>query len=341
MSLTDAPPTTDLAARVPAEALVDALRRLRSPVADAAAAIDRVRRLRPHADGLPRPGVGRTDERWAVLVEAGAGDLSVARLLEGHLDARAILDEADVEAPDAVLGVWAADPPHGRVEARRSPDGTWRLRGAKRFCSGASVVDAALVTAHAPDGYRLFLVDAGGWRADGSWVPAGMAASDTVDAVLEDAPAEPVGPPRWYLDRPGFAHGGVGVAAVWHGAAGGTRDAVRERLDADDDPVRLAALGAIEVEVGVVGALLAATARDIDADPGADHRELAHRIRAAAARAADRVLDLARDSVGAGLALGDPLHVRRAADLPVYLVQHHGTRDLAALGRIVSGGGRG
>ncbi|HUY52367.1 MAG TPA: hypothetical protein VMV92_42790 [Streptosporangiaceae bacterium] len=40
-----------------------------------------------------------------------------------------------------------------------------------------------------------------------------MAGSDTLDVDFDDIPAEPVG----YLERPGFAHGGVGVAACWYG----------------------------------------------------------------------------------------------------------------------------
>ncbi len=125
--------------------------RLTDDVADAGAI---VRSLLPRLTGVPLPAEGQTAARWAVLAEAGAGDLSVARLFEGHLDAVAILAEAGVDAPsDALLGVWAAEPSGGRVEAHLGSTG-WELHGVKRFCSGVEVADAALITAHAPDGYR-------------------------------------------------------------------------------------------------------------------------------------------------------------------------------------------
>lgn len=77
---------------------------------------------------LPLPGGGSTWARFGGLAELAAVDLSVARLAEGHADATAILAEAGAPAPDGLLGVWAADPPGGRVEAARDGPG-WRLGG--------------------------------------------------------------------------------------------------------------------------------------------------------------------------------------------------------------------
>src|ERR1700690_4308907 len=64
---------------------------------------------------LPRPGGGRTRERWAALADLAEEDLSLARLAEGHADALAILAElgaADLGAASAPAesrwGVWAA-----------------------------------------------------------------------------------------------------------------------------------------------------------------------------------------------------------------------------------------
>ena len=39
-----------------------------------------------------------------------------------------------------------------------------------------------------------------------------MAASDTLDVEFTNIPAQPVGEPGRYMDRPGFAHGGALVA---------------------------------------------------------------------------------------------------------------------------------
>src|SRR5690349_8716623 len=59
---------------------------------------------------LPYPGSGETRRRFAALELLGSFDLSLARLAEGHLDARAILEEASHDAPEGTLGVWAAGP---------------------------------------------------------------------------------------------------------------------------------------------------------------------------------------------------------------------------------------
>lgn len=69
-------------------------------------------------------------------------DLSIARLAEGHADAAAICAEGGQAAPEGLLGVWAADPPDGRLAAAAARVALgWRLHGCKRWCSGARVLD--------------------------------------------------------------------------------------------------------------------------------------------------------------------------------------------------------
>ena len=46
------------------------------------------------ADALPLPGAGSTAQLWEGLARLGMIDLTVARAIEPHLDARAILAEA-------------------------------------------------------------------------------------------------------------------------------------------------------------------------------------------------------------------------------------------------------
>src|SRR5438067_12284843 len=86
---------------------------------------------------LPLPGGGRTRERWAVLADLAAEDLSLARLAEGHADALAILAELGVLASPLAgrrLGVRAAQPPGPRLTASRA-DGGGRLDGTKQYRS--------------------------------------------------------------------------------------------------------------------------------------------------------------------------------------------------------------
>src|ERR1700690_3765263 len=89
---------------------------------------------------LPRPGGGRTRERWAALADLAEEDLSLARLAEGHADALAILAELSAASPlvGSRWGVWAAQPPGpGLAGSQADADGGWRLDGVKRYCSGA------------------------------------------------------------------------------------------------------------------------------------------------------------------------------------------------------------
>jgi alkylation response protein AidB-like acyl-CoA dehydrogenase len=291
----------------------------------------------------PLPGAGATLARWRALAAVAEQDLPLARLAEGHADAVAVLAELSGPPvrPGARLGVWAAESSTGGVAAVE--DGTgWLLSGRKRWCSGARALTAALVTATARDGRRLFLVDLAhaGVRVDpDTWVNAGMAGSDTADVDLTDVPAVPVGGPGAYLDRPGFWHGGIGVAAVWAGGARGVATALTDAaVRRGPDPLTDAALGAVDLVLAGVDAALTVAAAEVDADPpdrtgGAQLR--AQRVRALAARAGDEVLGVVGRMLGAGPLAHDAGHAARVADLTVYLRQHHGERDVAALGALV------
>ncbi|MBW3605097.1 MAG: acyl-CoA dehydrogenase family protein [Actinobacteria bacterium] len=291
---------------------------------------------------VPLPGAGETARRLRALADLGSGDLAVARLVEGHLDAVAILAEAAVPSPDGLLGVWAADPPAGRVDALRRGDG-WALHGTKQWCSGAGMLDHALMTAHAADGYRLFhlpLASVGVGICQQRWQAVGMRDSATFDVVLDDAALcgeAAVGPPGWYLQRRGFWIGGIGVAACWYGGAVGAlrslRDAVCQRRD---DPHGVAHLGAADALCAAMWAVLEAAADAIDDGlDGEDLRYRARQVRAVVERLATDVLCHAERGIGAAGLTRDPAMARRAADLPVYLRQHHAEADLAALGAAV------
>jgi alkylation response protein AidB-like acyl-CoA dehydrogenase len=292
---------------------------------------------------IPLPGAGATLARWRALAAVAERDLPLARLAEGHADAVAVLAELDGPPipPGARLGVWAAESPVGRVAASAGADG-WRLSGRKQWCSGARVLTAALVTATAEDGRRLFLVDlaAAGLRIDPqTWVNPGMAGSDTADVELLDVPGIPVGGPGAYLDRPGFWHGGMGVAAVWSGGARAVAAALTATaVSRGPDPLRDAALGSVDLALAGVEAALQIAAAEVDADPrdaGGGAQICAQRVRALAARAGEEILGVVGRTLGAGPLAHDAGHAARVADLTVYLRQHHGERDLAALGALV------
>ncbi len=294
---------------------------------------------------LPLPGAGRTRERWAVLADLAEDDLSLARLAEGHADALAILAELRQPAPAAGTrwGVWAAQPPGPGLTASRAGRG-WRLDGIKQYCSGAHSCTDALVTAATPDGSRLFAVSTHDLvPVPGTWPAVGMAGSDTLDVRFAAIPAEPVGAPGRYIDRPGFGHGGAGVAACWYGGARGVgRILLAAAAARDVGPHALAHLGAVDIALHTASTVLDVAAAGIDADPddgSGGGRLRALRVRAFTEAAATEVMQRVGRALGAGPLCHDEAHARRVADLTVYLRQHHAERNLAELGALVAGSG--
>jgi hypothetical protein len=335
---------------------------------------ERVRGLLRRGDlTVPLPGGGATERRFAALADLGADDLDVARLAEAHTDALAILaeldgdhgDSADDAGPAGLLwGVWAADPPVLVLEARRDearpdearPDearrdpgaaaGTgggagWLLSGAKPWCSGATLCDRALVTAHADDGYRLFAIDPrhpGVRVRPSAWAGVGMTGSDTRDLDLVEVPARAVGGPGDYLDRPGFWWGAAGVAAVWLGGARRIADALVSAAARHDTDLVSASLGRVDAAQHAAWCTLLEVARLADGSPvAAEQAQLAAaRARAAVEGAVEVTLHETGRATGPGPLVADAGHAKHVADLQVYVRQSHGDRDLAALGRLVA-----
>jgi alkylation response protein AidB-like acyl-CoA dehydrogenase len=291
---------------------------------------------------LPLPGSGATRKRWAALADLGEEDLSLARLGEGHADAVAILAElgGPRPRPGSRWGVWAANPPGPNVTAT-TEGSTWVLRGTKQYCSGARMCTHALVTGAAHDGARLFAVRTEGLQPlEDSRPVTGMAGSDTLDVRFPWITAEPVGPPDGYVNRAGFSHGGVGVAACWYGGARGiARPLLAAASERDVGPHALAHLGAVDIGLRTVRAALDRAADEIDADPEDLHDEgslRALRVRTLTEAVATDVLSRIGRALGAGPLSGDEAHSRAVADLTVYLRQHHAERDLARLGELVA-----
>jgi alkylation response protein AidB-like acyl-CoA dehydrogenase len=300
---------------------------------------------------LPFPGEGRTRERWAALTALAEQDLALARLAEGHTDALAVLHELD---PDHGFdgqdrreprrwGVWAAEPPNTGLTASPGEPGTWLLSGTKAYCSGARSCTDALVTARSGEDRRLFAVRVGEpWTRPlpDSWPAAGMAASDTLDIVFDQVPGTPVGEPSAYLNRPGFQHGGLGVAACWHGGARAVARTLHTAARSYDvGPHALAHLGAVWAQLQAVEAALDRAAVQVDADPHDRKGEAAIRskhVRAFTESACSQVLESVGRALGAAPLAHDADHARTATDLTVYLRQHHAERDYATLGQALA-----
>lgn len=298
---------------------------------------------------LPLPGGGATLQRWRALAVVAAYDLALVKLYEGHTDALAILAEAGAPAPPRhrVLGMWAAESPGARVVFEATGDAACTLSGTKAWCSGARHVDAGLLTVWRSDGGGPFLAcvdlaQPGVSVADANWQAVGMGASDSVDVRFERVPARLVGGDRFYLTRPGFWQGGIGIAACWHGGACAIADALRRNAAAAGAKAgwhRLMALGHLDRMLSANAALLREAARWIDAHPRGDAQAWALRTRAASDAACEQVLHHATRALGATPLCRDAAFARLAADLPVFVRQCHGDRDLATLGeRVVESG---
>ncbi|MBK3819345.1 acyl-CoA dehydrogenase [Paraburkholderia aspalathi] len=292
----------------------------------------------------PLPGHGQTLVRWRTLAAVAACDLGLVKLFEGHTDALAILAELHGPAPllGSRWGVWAAEPPDARVkasnrEARTDDAGQLYLSGTKAWCSGAGVVSHALVTVWLDDEPVLAAVamDHDSISIDTSkWQAIGMQATASADVTFDQTPATRVGAAHAYVRRPGFWHGGAGIAACWYGAATQIGRTLREASTQRADAHRLAHLGAVDVALAGAAAALRETAAHIDANPQADSQREVMRARLVVEEAATAVMCHATRTLGAGPLCRDARFARALADLPVFLRQSHAERDLVALGEL-------
>jgi len=275
---------------------------------------------------LPLPANAR--DLWELLATLAAHDLGVARAIEPHLDATAILRQAGVARAAGSWGVFAAE---GGDDPLRFDGST--LTGTKQWCSLANVLDSALVTAELPNGERVLvavdLSSAGVEVVEGAWHARGLTEIPSGPVRFLGVTGQQIGEPGWYLERPGFAWGGIAVAACWYGGAVGV---ARALLDAKPSPFLHQHLGAIDIALGSARrALLEAST--LEGDP----RLTAKRVRGTVAHACEEVLWRAGHALGPGPLALDEAHAKRVADLQLYIRQHHAEKDDASLGEALIG----
>jgi hypothetical protein len=280
------------------------------------------------AEKLPRPGGGNTADRHGRIFDAGREDLSLAKLVEAHWDAVSILQEAGhVPAPDAKYAVWASEIPGRPMQLVGG-----RLSGVKEFCSGAGLVDRALVTA----GDAIVEVDLTALpdrvSIDGSgWQTEAFRATQTSALTFRDYPATVIGEADWYVQRPGFWQGACGPAAAWAGGAAGLVDyAMRTKKD---DPHTTAHLAAMHANVWAMEALLRAAATEFDREPTASPMVRALELRHLIELLCTDTLRRFSRALGPAPLARDADTSRRYAELDLFLRQCHAERDLESLGR--------
>ena len=285
---------------------------------------------------LPFPGCGDTARRHRELAQIARENLELGRLAEAHTDALAILHEAGREArPGALYGVWASEG-KARLQVREGA-----VSGEKAFCTGAGIVDCALVTVMEPE-RRLLEIDLRAapdrisFDASG-WVTNAFAETSTATTLFRDYPiheADFVGPSEWYLKRPGFWHGACGPASCWAGGAQGLIDYAHNHVR-ENNLHAMAHLGALEANGWQLRALLQTAGQEIDHD---FENVQAARVRALALRhlveqsCGDTMLRFGRAFGPRPLAF-DAGIARRCHELTLYIRQSHAECDLEDLAR--------
>ncbi|OBH19064.1 MULTISPECIES: acyl-CoA dehydrogenase family protein [unclassified Mycobacterium] len=292
---------------------------------------------------LPLPASGRTAERWQRLASLAEENIVAARVAEAHADAVAILHELGGKPPESgqLWGVWAAESPDAVLTAT-DVNGAFTLTGTKVWCSGAGFCTHALVTARLEDGtpglFAVQVTDPGVKPLPSTWWNAGMAGSDTRPVQFTNTHAVAVGDPGDYLNRPGFWHAAIGVAACWLGGARRVADPLyRCAASESADAYSLAHLGAVDAALAAGDAILAVAASQVDCDPfdrAGTAQLLARRVRSVVEHAVDEAITRTGRALGPGPLCQDGRHAQRVADLSIYIRQSHAERDLAELGRL-------
>lgn len=292
---------------------------------------------------MPLPGHGKTSQRHLQLMEFGKRDLSLARLAEAHYDAVAILAEAGHNAADGVIyGVWASEIPGKGIELHRTREGLF-VSGSKMFCSGAALIDKALVTATVPD-HRLIAVDLRACAPtividNSAWKVRAFQETKTATVTFINTPvseADIIGPAGWYLTRPGFWHGACGPAACWAGGAEGLVDYALKQNRKDSHTS--AHLGAMQASVWAMRSFLESAGQQIDEHP---HDSLSAQRRALIVRhiieqaCTDILRRFARAYGPYPLSMDESLS-QRYEELDLYLRQSHAERDLEALAGVAN-----
>jgi alkylation response protein AidB-like acyl-CoA dehydrogenase len=297
----------------------------------------------------------------------GRGDLSVARIYEGHVNALFLTGlfgttaQRERAAADARAGklfaVWNTEGGDG-VRFVPLPGGGYRLAGSKLFTSGALQIERALIGGRLPDGgWQLCLVPIDEVRvaADASvWKPLGMRASvsQKVDFTGVEVPDEAlIGGPGDYNRQLWLSGGAIRFAAAQLGAAEALFDMLRSDLrsrDRTSDPFQRARAGeaAIAVRGGelwlrdaaaVLDGMPAAFRADPPPDAATAARVVAHAnlMRMAIDAACLQVLELVDRSIGMrGLLRPHPVE-RIGRDLRLYLRQPAPDAALATAGAYV------
>lgn len=311
---------------------------------------------------LPLPGYGPTHvrghgdatARLNALLEIAAHDVCLARSVDTHLDAAAILAEAGsplhLHYPDLIPlhAVWQARHPHEPLRATPRREGeqvvAYELNGVLPFCVGSHHVTQALIVAWLEDDVPLLLnmgvhelpeVAHKAWHTGGlRRMPTGSFIFDGFNVAAERV----VGFPGFYHARRGHRCGAVLRAACTLGGCIGLVRRWRELMFHTDAQERCRAhLGACIAAVDAAWAQLQRAGHSID-DAAVDHIQL-HAIALCVSHTVEQACETVLSRIGKALGPVPLIHAKslatQIADLQVHLRQCHEEEELAALGSLL------
>ncbi len=267
----------------------------------------------------------------ALMLTLGRGNLSVARLIEAHVNAlRLIMRFGDARARAAaaadatsgeLFGLWVTD---GRRPLVAQGD---RLTGDKGPCSGAGHCTRALVTAETPGGVRMAVVALTGAEAAAPVTGMqGMRAAANGVVTLDGVTVRDwIGASGDYLAEPDFSCGAWRASAAAAGALDGLvaalGDALRRRGQAEA-PMQVARFGTalLARDTARLWAERVAAVAENAGDPAAQVATV-NLGRLAVERACLDTIELAQRSVGMGAFVAPNPVERMIRDLGTYLRQ--------------------
>lgn len=289
---------------------------------------------------FPLPKIDKYGLRLEKFFDYGRKDLSLAKIMEAHFDAIAILTENDKTAkPNCLYAVWASEIPGQSLHIEKK-NKTYYLSGKKMFCSGTTLVDRVLITAEENvidiDLYKYtpqFII-----YDEKLWITQAFARTHTYAIQFNKLPftqQDIAGPKDWYINRPGFWQGALGPAACWAGGACSLVDYAKN--NSRHDSHTLAHLAAMEANIFTMQTLLAEAGRQIDLHPDDSKfaESLALKIRHSIEQLCSDTLRRFGRAYGPFPLSCDEKICLQYQELDLFLKQHHAERDLEKLGTLI------
>jgi alkylation response protein AidB-like acyl-CoA dehydrogenase len=287
-------------------------------------------------------GLGAPEQQQTlctVLRLVGGADLSVARILEGHVNAIMLVSLYGTETQIAALaagvksgelsGVWSAEDAQG---LRRIPRGVeWSLVGRKILASGAGFVTRPLVPVTTSEGHVMYLLHVTqGERIDVSgWKPLGMKATASGAVDLTGIPIggrEQIGTAGDFMHQPFFSGGAWRFCAAQLGAMEHLASLYGEHLRSrgrDKDPYQLERVAQCAAACGTARFWIEEASRRFGDDTLESQSVVAfaNLTRMVTERAALEVMERVQKGIGLTSFMSGHPAERVARDLATYLRQ--------------------